>query len=270
MLRRNILALAMGLGLSACASAPQGETWTYDPGSSEALNIWKAAGFDGLADGSPSKANGNSLANEGYAISTAVTPAPGFSSGAGLAFGALSLLTVSGSAPPAWASRHYFAFRPVDMTGEQVAELLKAAIVEVAALGPDYSEREGKFAPYLAPATHFRGWVKEGCPTTQSGRTFFYDDACSGRVIVTAGKPAQPRPPMAAPTFVGSAGSAVPTTLFITTTGIFKQMLSERGFIEQLSGRLPRWIFIYLPPEKKHPPVIYRHGTALPFEKPAN
>lgn len=269
-MRRNILALAIGLGLSACAPAPQGKPWTYDPSSSEALNIWKAAGFDGLADGSPAKANGNSLANEGYAISTAVTPAPGFSSGAGLAFGALSLLTASGNAPPAWASRHYFGFRPADVTGEQVAELVKAAILETAALGPDYSEREGKFEPYLAPATHFRGWVKEGCPSTQSGRTFFYDDACSGRVIVTAANPAQPRPSMAAPAILGGPGSVVPTTVFVTATGVFKPMLAERGFVEQLSGRLPRWLFIYLPPEKEHPPVIYRHGTPLPFEKPIN
>ena len=287
MRRIHASTLMMALALAACAPSPKTDvSSTYDPAASTALNIVRMAGLEGLSDQDhqalPGPSGGIGIADVGFAASSAVAPPPGFGGGAGIAMGALSLLT----APPRQIhpamARHIWAWVPIEIA--PTPEAAKAAIDTALRtalrhlVDPEGSleleERDAVFSPTLAPDSHYPVLVKPGCPPFKDSHHTAFDESCSGSVTAIIAPLERLQVPHPAPPFVaGAAQVRGPVEIAIRPAGIFRSALTGGDASwTALSSALPPWVFIYLPPSRPEgsAPLVLGSGQALPFRRPGS
>lgn len=265
--------LAGSLVVAACATHAGGEGGT----ASKALSIVRAAGLEGVSDNEmpPAVAKKMTMADAGFAVSSAVQPQPGIGSSGGIALGAVSLLgDLPVERPP--FSRHIYAWIPVELaaSADDAALLAQRSFQNafVQEFDPEgaLEEREASFTPTLASTTRHRVWLRPGCPSVKDGHRDDFDRSCSGVMHVYVRGRERLNKAVSAPPFMdGFTQVRGPIELKVAVEGVFKAWWWDDRHMAAISRNLPPWMYLYVPPGKDERfPRLYVGGELLLFQRP--
>lgn len=265
--------LAGSLALAACATRAGGE----DASASKALNIVRAAGLEGVSDTEmpPAVANKMTMADAGFAVSSAVKPQSGIGSGGGVALGVASLLgDLPVERPP--FSRHVYAWIPVELaaSADDAALLAQRSFQNafVREFDPEgaLEEREASFTPTFASTTRHRVWLQPDCPSVKDRHRDDFDRNCSGVVhVYVRGRERLNKVVLAPPFMNGFTQVRGPIELQVVVEGVFKAWWWDDRHMAAISRNLPPWTYLYVPPGKEERfPRLYVGGELLLFQRP--
>lgn len=281
----SVLLAFYTIALSACASHGVPEDEKYDPTASEALNITRMAGLDGLKDVPYQDWNNRTpigdMLDSSYAISNIFTPAPGLGMAGGLAFSALFLLSNSEPVHPA-TYNHIWLWMPekTASTPEEAGILAQKIVYDavLSVLDPDgrLEVKTRTFKPLFASNSEHQTLVEPGCPEFHDKHNDSYELDCSGDLKIEIAyyyKDALKRIAKAPPFLDMTGQIRGPIEVVIRSTGIFIDKTwsqEDRDFWQKVSLALPEWAYIYVGPSKAKElvPVVFNKGEPLWFVIP--
>jgi hypothetical protein len=258
-----------------------------------AFNVANFAGATNLADVEHQKKasqTGSSEAGQvGHAISSAVSPPPGFGGGAGAAMGVLSLLTGgSGSSGTQTYNPVIWAWVPVDIAPtyddakEKIGDIVKEAVIKTFDPDKKLETKEVVFKGSLFGETHRQVLTMPNCQTIKNDHGVFYEKNCSASVSIdfNLNHSRQFKDQIPAPPFLGINGNVYgPIDVIIREDGMFKEKLhpetpyerlgSANNWIE-ISKNLPSWIYILMPSIINTEPYILSSGNEYKFGETIN